>query len=443
MSSVSNKAMTPGLLRFLENNGHLFTGLMIDADQMLRTYNPTDVQEPLEPRDVVMRALVENAANSRIAIQRSSALGYWSTTRPQWNDDLYAMDKHRIAHAELDLLEALEEDLVHTKGAEVFAPAWGNLFWTELLNPTTLAWVRSDPAKDIKFSLLPVHDFHALTAKIGSGYAVSLDASMQPTLFLLNCFMGHFQNQVRHKREFPIRLFMEAFHSLFRQFIEPVEISSLPVFSCFQYPMAYKMEQLAKLQVQFLMAHEFGHVLLGHNAEDPTEYFDATFAPSVSFPALSRTHDMEFEADLFAWGFLRDQKVNHLFPEFRKHKVNAQSGEKLDPESKVEKDFDVEQQIDEIKSLRFAIELLFIYLFMFERVRDENEGSGFLRESHPRAQDRLARLRRLFPAGFHRAMEFVHLAEEAASIFGQYIDTSPELATGRQIASQMKDLKDA
>ncbi len=434
----------PGFIKYHSEHGHLIDSLNFDADQMfLANALPNEPINVSDPREFVMDALVKNARNSRSAIHRSTALAYWSTIRPGWKTDVLFKDKDKIAHAELDLLGVIEEEFLGKDTQDLLVPAWGNMYWEDLMNPTQLQWFKSDPAKDMKFMLLPYHDFHSATAKINDSFVISLDVSIESTLTLINSFMLHAQNQVRKGRDFPIRLALDIFNTLFRQFVEPVPVRDLPLFPCLPLEYYFEMQELSKLQIQFLMSHEFGHVVLGHNSKESTKYFDAKIEEGFSIKALSRSHEAEFEADIFAMGFLRDQKINHLFSEFRMNKVSLHSKSRVsEKKNHVDQEFDIEKQVNELKSIRFAVELLFIYHDMFEAVLLPYTDVKRNRESHPQASDRMGNLRRLFPAGFHRAGEFVFVAQTVAKMFKEYVNAQPPLRNVRELASEMKELID-
>ena len=306
-----------------------------------------------------------------------------------WSDVTSEGDIWRAAAYEKGLEVALTEvsgslgpALAQT---EARMPYWGRLGFLRVMTTLPEEQIQAQHLDRVACMLLKDPAFNARSFQYETHGLIGLNFALEPILKGLNRMLLHFH----HTQEMagPRRM-QRAWTSLapvvgYFWLNTPFAANRLtPYLALFNQKMAVMSYALTASQVDFIIRHELGHLVLGHgrrlgSVDDGSE-------------AKALRNEFEFAADAFAHGSLRSALYNRLRAELQWSKAPTQA---------VEADSRALEALHDHQSEATAIRLLFAYMDVIEQLgqllkRRLGNAVPFRRStgSHPSPRDRLARL---------------------------------------------------
>lgn len=403
------------LIPKIEKYKEHYESLVLDADQNLRPYLLDKDSDRSTESDALI-FLRDDAADRANALLQSNSICLSATFKLDWRAEVLEQ-RDLIANVELEILRTCKQYLIDSKFTSLMLPRWGNMYWRETVGFLPQYHYNKDYFDDIKFSLLPRNDLHAWTTYDGQTEQITLDTTIEPVLTVANTVFMLFLAEIRAARRPKIRAYFQIFLQVFEFILGERSLEQTPLFCPVDLASFNIGQNATKSQIQFLMAHELGHVKLNHNKSDTVETVGVYGGRNAEILGFQRGIAQELEADLYAAQFVRDAKFNKYLTELQEEQSKAKEIPSLMSS----------QTLVELERLTGTIESLFFYLAMFEAVSDLVIGpKSSLYEEHPPAMKRLENIRRMKPVPYNRISTFSSMLETFSGQFSEYINKTSE-----------------
>ena len=165
--------------------------------------------------------------------------------------------------------------------------------------------------------------------------------------------------------------------------------------------MAIYNKQLSSYQLQFVIAHEIGHVFLDHlNKESSIRNFKIEGIQGEneqSVHAYNHKKLQELEADFFAINYYKSSVINEAVQRRQED--------------------DVLNMIYKIPCFRMAVELLFVFLNLIEEASAILYNSDVIKSTHPLAIERLDNIRIFYQIDILNDRKTIAFAEYIFSLW--------------------------
>jgi hypothetical protein len=342
------------------------------------------------PQDPAQRVVIRQMQASET--HRTDELAYLalrSMISLNWDDVTSEDDIRRAAAYEKGLEVALTEISGYLAPAlaqpEARMPYWGRLGFLRVMTTLPEEQIRAHRLDRVACMLLKDPVFNARSLQYETHGLIGLNFALEPILKGLNRMLLHFHHT--QKMAGPRRM-QRAWSSLmpvvgYFWLTEPFPANRLtPYLALFDHKMVAQSHALTASQVDFIIRHELGHLVLDHGRR--------LGAVEGGPEARALRNEFEFAADAFAQGSLRSALYNRLRAELQWNK---------EPTQAAAADTNILYALHDHQAEATAMRLLFAYMDVIEQLgqllkRRLGEAAQFRHSTgtHPSPRDRLARL---------------------------------------------------
>ena len=306
-----------------------------------------------------------------------------------WRDVTCEGDIRRAAAYEKGLETALTE-VSGSLGAaltqpEARMPYWGRLGFLRVMTTLPEEQIQAQHLDRVACMLLKDPTFNAGSFQYETHGLIGLNFALEPILKGLNRMLLHFHHTQEMAGPQRMRRAWSSLAPVVGYFWLTTSFAAnrlTPYFALFDQKMAAMSHALTASQVDFIIRHELGHLVLDHGRR--------LGSVNDGFEAKALRNEFEFTADAFALGSLRSALYNRLRAKLQWSKKPSQA---------MEADSTILKALHDYQSEATAIRLLFAYMNVIEQLgqllkrRLGNAVPFRLRTgSHPSPHDRLVRL---------------------------------------------------
>ncbi|MFZ5783544.1 MAG: hypothetical protein ACOY4R_25390 [Pseudomonadota bacterium] len=343
---------------------------------------------------------------------------------PKSNDDVIrvANFEHGVNHiltaAALDVAASLQQP-------EALLPYWGRLAFLRVMAELPEEQVAQYGLEKVACTLLKRPAFNATTYALDAGEAViALNFALEPLLKNLNKHLLHF----RHTEHLagPMRM-PRAWSALLPtvRYLWANGPANALLKDClfFDQDVLITAHNLTASQVDFILMHELGHVLLDH----PRRY---KALKDAGGDVSAIRHEFEYNADTFALGLVRSRALNgvrYILSVNRTKGTVITEDEAIAPLGKYLREYE-------------AICLLFAYMRFIDEAGQflkarlgGNLGFRERLDTHPRACDRLNRLGTMLLGDVPYSTDLLRYADDFFAKLMAYLEELPD----RQLMAPM------
>lgn len=322
---------------------------------------------------------------------RSLVTLYWR--EPKSNDDVRLMaDVETALHSAM--LRVAEYVRTRHPERRAWLPYWARLAHLNLLRSLPEPLQKQFGPDGIPCFVFRSRDINAHTFTLSRRQAIGLDYALEPFLKNINSFLySYYGSRQFAGRERVSRAYKEFMPRVmfFKGMIPSYKIPSLSI--VFGEEAVGSVKGITEAQVSFLIAHEIGHITLGHPLAAPR------LRPRRGPTEVGDTHDLvlehmfEYEADALAMEWQRSKVLNDiryfLHPKRRGNEPEWSGAVKS-----------MDNSLNDYAYCQFSVGTLFLIIHAMEtlyQVFIEKVG-GLVKApqitSHPDANERWSRLRK-------------------------------------------------
>ena len=269
---------------------------------------------------------------------------------------------------------------------EGLLPYWGRLAFLRVMIGLPEENVERFGLRHVAVSLVKKSKFNATTWAFDDGPVITLNYALEPILKQLNRYLLHYHST--RDMEGPARL-----HRAWRGIVPIVlhfwsDVVATRIVgsttTLYGEDLAVMLHRLTSNQVDFIVSHELGHVVLDH----PRKLKKARAAGQ---DVTTLRHEFEFGADAFALGLIRSKLMS---------RVKDRIGDDIPPDQHADLASNLVFELHEYQRSLGATLLLFMYMDFIQRAGElvRNRLGHQVRfaermDTHPDASERLTRLK--------------------------------------------------
>lgn len=289
-------------------------------------------------------------------------------------------------------------------------PYWGRLSFLRVMAALPEEHITRYKLDKVACALVKRAKFNATTFALDDGPVIGANYALEPILKHLNKYLLHYFGTKEMAGPKRLSRAWEGIVPTVLHFWSDVDATRITKSTTTLYDerMGAMAHRLTVDQLDFIMMHELGHVVLDHPRRLKAER-------DSGFNIKTVRHEFEYAADAFALGLMRSKLVANT-------RIATEAPDRAD-DARVKR---VTDGLRDYQSSLGGVYLLFVYMDFIQRAGEllQTRLKGKLRlrdamDSHPRASDRLDRL------------ELTNL--------GEYLYTSPLERYSRQFMQTVLD----
>lgn len=271
-------------------------------------------------------------------------------------------------------------------------PYWGRLAQFNLLRNLPQSLQKKYGPNNIPCILIRSKDINAHTFPINGKQGIALDYALEPFLKTMNSMIiSYYKSEhMSGPKRFSRALNEVLPNVLYFKGLVPAEyLYALNIL--FSNDDVNTIKRMTDTQVGFLLAHEYGHIILKHQGSRQVFPNSSSKENQEQFDHIKYNHSLEYEADMFAIGYFRSQSLNYL--RYQLHPKRS----KDEKTSKKTLEDSADYLNSSVKRFTYVSILFYTIEFMeslFEKISNRLQKSNWpeTSKSHPKAINRLNRI---------------------------------------------------
>ncbi len=303
--------------------------------------------------------------------------------KPGSEDDILRAIANEYVLSDVLTSTALDESKKLQK-SDATLPYWGRLSFLRVMAAIPAESVYENKLDSITCTLVKRNVFNATCYSLKNSSVIGYNYALEPILKHLNRYLLHFfhtqdmAGETRLARAWSVILPTVLFFW-----------ADAPANKVAKHALLYdeevvkRAQELTAFQLDFITAHEIGHVIHDH----PRRAVEFTNKAQTSQTSRDLRHEFEYVADDFAFGIMRSSLLNDL-----RYNLNPKNAEKVEADASI-------AAVYEYQSKYESVRLLFAYMSFIERAGAQlkaklSDSFKFRKsiDSHPSASTRLHRL---------------------------------------------------